>query len=246
MAKFPEELPLLPRASQAVGEARSRAEAERSNGAAALLSALADGEGVAAAALASLPRDQERRAARYVAHMTHVDEQGRPEPPLSADEVTMLKGFLDWQRSTLLWKCRGLDATGLNTKIAGSSLTLGGLLKHMALVEDSWFSWNLHGEAPAEPWSGVDFNSDPDWEFSTAADDTPDELFAMWKQATEGSNERITRAIADGGLDMLAKSRGLEDAPSLRWIMIHMIEEYARHNGHADLLRESIDGEVGE
>ena len=176
-----------------------------------------------------------------------VDEQGRPEPPLSSDEVGTALGFLDYQRATLEWKCRGLDAAALSATTASSSMTLGGLLKHMALVEDSWFSRSLHGNERSAPWVDVDWNSDPDWEWRTAADDSPDQLRALWQAAVERSRRLTADALADGGFDRLAVRTWPDGrAPSLRWIVFHMIEEYARHNGHADLLRESIDGETGE
>jgi uncharacterized damage-inducible protein DinB len=180
--------------------------------------------------------------------MPDLDEQGRPEPPLEADEVDTLLGFLDFQRATFAWKCTGLDAAGLNATIAASSMTLGGLLKHVALVEDSWFCERLHGREPSPPWNSVDWNADRDWEWHSAFGDSPDELVALWEESVARSRACTAEALADGGLDRLAA--WVDDwhgvAPSLRWIVVHMIEEYARHNGHADLLRESVDGVVGE
>jgi uncharacterized damage-inducible protein DinB len=180
--------------------------------------------------------------------MTILDEYGRPEPPVAEDEVGTLLGFLDWQRATLAWKCAGVDAAGLRATTAASSMTLGGLLKHMALVEDSWFAKSLHGRGYSPPWDTVDWKADPDWEWRTAAEDSPEELFALWQDAVQHSRALTEEAMADGdGLSTLAK-QGWPDGrtPNLRWILCHMIEEYARHNGHADLLRESIDGQVGE
>jgi uncharacterized damage-inducible protein DinB len=142
---------------------------------------------------------------------------------------------------------RGLGADGLNTRTAASTITLGGMMKHLALVEDGWFSRSLRGRDYSPPWDGIDWESDPDWEWRTAADDRPEELWALWEDAIARSREQVTAALADGGLDQLA-ARTWPDgrAPSLRWILLHMIEEYARHNGHADLLREAVDGETGE
>jgi uncharacterized damage-inducible protein DinB len=179
--------------------------------------------------------------------MTDVDEHGRPEPPLAADETATLLGYLDYQRATLAWKCGGLDATGLRATVGASSMTLGGMLKHMAVVEESWFSRRLHGRDWRPPWDTVDWQADPDWEWHSAADDAPEELFALWQAAVDRSRSLVAEALADGGLEQLAK-RGWPDgrSPSLRWILCHMIEEYARHNGHADLLRESVDGQTGE
>jgi len=157
-------------------------------------------------------------------------------------------GFLDYQRATLEWKTRGLDSHGLQAMVGASSVTLGGLLKHLALVEDSWFSRWLHGNERQPPWNAVDWNSDPDWEWRTAADDTPDQLRAMWHDAVERSRALVDQALAQrGGLDQLTqRTYPAGGAPSLRWVLCHMIEEYARHNGHADLLREAVDGETGE
>jgi uncharacterized damage-inducible protein DinB len=175
--------------------------------------------------------------------MTDLDEQGRPEPPLAADETATLLGFLDYQRATLAWKCEGLDAAALSATVAASSMTLGGMLKHLARVEDSWFSERLHGRDPQPPWDTVDWA----WEWRSAAEDSPEQLHALWRDAVARSRVLVADALADGGLDRPAE-RAWPDgrAPSLRWIVVHMIEEYARHNGHADLLRESVDGLTGE
>ena len=179
--------------------------------------------------------------------MTVVDEHGRPEPPTSAGELDTLLGFLDYQRATLEWKTRGLDAAGLGATVGASAMTLGGLLKHLAFVEDYWFTYRLHERAPAEPFRSHDWDGDPDWDWRSAAADSPEDLRALWTAACERSRAAAADALADGGLDRLAAlpwDNG--DTPSLRWIVVHMIEEYARHNGHADLLRESVDGETGE
>jgi uncharacterized damage-inducible protein DinB len=179
--------------------------------------------------------------------MTDLDEQGRPEPPLAAGEVDTLLGFLEFQRATLAWKCSDLGATGLNATVGGLSMTLGGLLKHLAYVEDDWFSRWLHAQDRQPPWNTVDWKADPEWEWRTAAEDSPEQLRTLWQDAVARSRTLVADALADGGLDQLAR-RSWPDgrAPSLRWILCHLIEEYARHNGHADLLRESVDGLTGE
>jgi uncharacterized damage-inducible protein DinB len=176
-----------------------------------------------------------------------LDEQGRPEPPLTADELGTLVGFLEFQRATLAWKCEGLDETALRSSLAPSTMTLGGLLKHMAWVEDYWFSCRLLGRPPHETWTDVDWKSDPDHEWNSAVHDSADDLRALWREAVERSRACLEEALARSGLDQLA-SRPWRDgrAPNLRWILVHMVEEYSRHNGHADLLRESIDGLTGE
>ena len=179
--------------------------------------------------------------------MTDVDEHGRPEPPAAGDEAATLLGFLDYQRATLAWKCSGVDAAGMRATVAASSITLGGLLKHLAYVEADWFSESLHGRDREPPWDTVDWKADPDWEWHSAAQDTPEQLLALWRDAVVRSRSRVTEAMADGGLGRLARRTWPDgSAPSLRWILCHMIEEYARHNGHADLIRESVDGLVGE
>ena len=178
---------------------------------------------------------------------TGLDEHGRPEPPIAADEIATLFGFLDYQRATLDWKSRGLDAPGLQATVGVSTITLGGMLKHMAWVEDYWFSRRLRGNDPASPWDRVDWTADSDWEWSSAAANSPEQLHALWQEAVTHSRAMVDAALAEGGLDVLARqpwSNG--ESPSLRWIVVHMIEEYARHNGHADLIRESVDGETGE
>jgi uncharacterized damage-inducible protein DinB len=179
--------------------------------------------------------------------MTDLDEQGRPEPPLAADETATLLGFLDYQRATLAWKCAGLDAAGLGATVAASSMTLGGMLKHLAYVEDSWFSRSLHGRDRQPPWDTVDWKADPDWEWHSATEDSPEQLHRLWQDAVARSRSLVTEALADGGLERLARRTWPDGrAPSVRWILVHMIEEYARHTGHADLLRESVDGQTGE
>ncbi|MEH0938882.1 DinB family protein [Micromonospora psammae] len=179
--------------------------------------------------------------------MTHRDEQGRPKPPLAADEAATLLGFLERQRATLAWKCDGLDAAGLRATVGASSMTLGGLLKHLANVEDSTLAQWLKGTQPGPPWNTVDWDAAPDWDWRSAAEDTPEQLRTLWRDAVARSRVTIDEALADGGLDQLGRfvnSRG--ESPSLRYILITLIEEYARHVGHADLIRESVDGLTGE
>ncbi len=188
--------------------------------------------------------------ARIIAERTedrHVDEFRRVHPPITAGESLAALGFLDYQRDTLAWKTRGLDAEGLRTTTAASSLTLGGLLKHMAFVEDHWFNHWLTGRDRAAPWNSVDWKATRDWDFDSAADDPPEELHALWMTSVRRSQAAIAAAMAQDGFDTAAVREWSEGGrPTLRWIVLHMIEEYARHNGHADLLREAVDGEVGE
>ena len=174
--------------------------------------------------------------------MTH------PEPPLAGDDTATLVGSLERVRAFIAWKCGGLDAAGLRATTAASSITLGGLLKHLALVEDDTFAGKLFGRDLGPPWDAVDRDAEPDWEWRSAAQDTPEQLMTVWRDAVARSRSAVTEALADGGLDHpatgISNARG--EAPSLRRLMIDAIEEYARHVGHADIIRESVDGLVGE
>lgn len=179
--------------------------------------------------------------------MTEIDEHGRIEPPPAADEAATILGFLEYQRATLAWKCSGLDAAGLQATVDPSSMTLGGMMKHLAVVEESWFLTTLHGRDLGPPWNTVDWAADRDWEWRSAAEDTPEQLHALWQGAVDRARAAVEEALADGGMGQLARRARLDGrSPSLRWIVCHMIEEYARHNGHADLLRERFDGATGE
>ena len=179
--------------------------------------------------------------------MTEIDEQGRPEPPLAADEIGTLLGFVDFLRATFEWKCAGLDSAGLTATVGVSSMTLGGMLKHLALVEDDWFTGWLAGQELTAPWDAVDWKADRDWDWHSAAGDSPAELLGLWQSSVARSRLIVEEALAAGGLDQLTRRTWPDGrAPSLRWLLCHMIEEYARHNGHADLIRESVDGQTGE
>jgi uncharacterized damage-inducible protein DinB len=177
--------------------------------------------------------------------MTDID---RSDPPLRASETDTLRGYLDYQRATLRTKTYDLSADQLRATLTPSTMTLGGMLKHLALVEQWWFNEVFLGNAQLEPWASVDWDADEDWDWHSADNDSPEQLRAIFDAATTASDEIIATALVDGGLDQLSvrESRRAEGAFSLRWIILHMIEEYARHNGHADLLRESIDGVTGE
>lgn len=169
------------------------------------------------------------------------------EPPVAGSEADTLIGSLERQRRTFAWKCEGLDAAGLGARLAPSAITLGGMLKHLALVEADYFTWRLLGEDPGEPWNTVDWEAEPGWEWRSAADDTPEQLYALWESAVARSRVNVRKVLAEGGLDRLAHYTGRDgQSPSLRRILADLIEEYARHVGQADLIRESIDGRVGE
>ncbi len=177
----------------------------------------------------------------------HADRKGHPEPPVAGDETATLLGSLERQRATFAWKCGGLDAAGLRVTVGASSIRLGGLLKHLALVEDNTFSGKLLGRDPGPPWNTVDWDTDPDWDWHSAAEDSPEQLYALWQDSVERSRSLVAEVLADGGMDQLARRTWPDGrAPSLRRILVDLIEEYARHTGHADLIRESVDGLVGE
>jgi hypothetical protein len=164
-----------------------------------------------------------------------------PDPPFAVDERETLVTFLDYYRSVLLRKASGLTRAQLAVAVPPSDMTLGGLVKHMALVENNWFVRNWQGADPGEPWASVDWDADPDWDFHSAADDEPEQLLALYTAAIERS-----RTAIEGCDDLSATAESRGRVISLRWMLVHMIEEYARHCGHADLLRQSIDGAVGD
>jgi hypothetical protein len=169
------------------------------------------------------------------------------EPPAAGDELDTLLGALERQRKYVAWKCGNLDSAGLRATLGPSTLTLGGLLKHLAAVEDDMFSVKLHGRDPSPPWDTVDWDADPDWDWHSAAEDNPEQLVSLWQEAVGRSRALVAEAIADGGLDRLASYTWPDGrVPSVRRLLIDMIEEYARHVGHADLIRESVDGLAGE
>jgi uncharacterized damage-inducible protein DinB len=170
-------------------------------------------------------------------------------PPQESGEVATLLGFLTYQRATLEWKCRGLSDEQLRVALPPSSVTLGGLLKHMAYVEDYWFTEVVGGEPAPEPWASADTEADPDWEWSSAADDSGGDLRALWAERVGRSRAIVDARLGQGEATALSEAHsawGGQGRASLRWVLVHMIEEYSRHNGHADLIRESIDGQTGE
>jgi len=169
------------------------------------------------------------------------------EPPLAGSEVEHLTGALDRLRVTFRWKADGLDADQLNTTVGASALTMGGLLKHLAACEDHMFTVRLRGEPIGAPWDTMDGRPSEDWVFTSAVEHSPEELYALYDGAVERSRQRLAAAIADGGLDQPAHISWPDGShPSLRRLVCDFIEEYGRHTGHADLIREAIDGVVGE
>jgi len=164
----------------------------------------------------------------------------RADPPYQADERTMLEAFLEWQRSTLARKCEGLDAEALRRRAAPpSTLSLLGLVRHMAEVERNWFRRYFAGE-DAPPHYCSDAN--PDGEFDDVDEADVDEAFATWQDECAHARDLV---VAAGSLDEAGARLRKGKPVSLRWILVHMIEEYSRHNGHADVIRQCIDGAVG-
>ena len=164
----------------------------------------------------------------------------RREAPVVGGEREMLEAWLDYHRATLEWKCEGLSVEQLRQRsVPPSNLSLLGLVRHMAEVERGWFRGILAGEDIESLYS----EEDRDGDFNAIADADPAEAFATWK-AECGHAREVAKAFSLDDLGRRAeKQRGHFN---LRWILIHMIEEYARHNGHADLLRETIDGATGD
>ena len=169
------------------------------------------------------------------------------EPPLAGTEAEHLAGALDRLRATFRWKADDLDAAGLRARVGASALTIGGLLKHLAVCEDFTFTVKLKGEPMGAPWDASGWDEDDDWEFTSAAGDAPEDLYALWDGAVDRSRARLAAALADGGLDQLAHVSAPDGRhASLRRLVFDLIEEYGRHTGHADLLREAVDGRTGE
>ena len=160
----------------------------------------------------------------------------------------MLLGFLDFLRATIKWKTDGLSDDQLHAKPMPSSMSLGGLLQHLAYVEDFWFGCVLNGEAPSDPWDTIDWKQTPDWEWDTALSTSGDALRDSWDRSIESSRGHWVRLSTLAGFELgdPAVLPGSSESVSVRWVLTHMVEEYGRHCGHADLLREAIDGATGE
>ena len=168
------------------------------------------------------------------------------EPPLAGTEAEALIGSLNRLRGYLLWKCGGLDDAGIRATLGPSSVTLGGLLKHLSAVEATTFAWKLHGRAPFAPFDTADWD-DEGWHWRVDDDDTPESLEALFRASVTQGQALVDEAIATGGLDGLTEAADDEgNRANVRRLVLDMIEEYGRHVGHADLIRESVDGLVGE
>ena len=165
----------------------------------------------------------------------------RRDPTFVADERTALREWLEYQRATLLVKCDGLDAAGLAARpVPSSVLSLHGLVRHMADVERNWFRRWMEG-VPADPLFYDEAHPDGDFEQADGA--TWEADLEVWRAEVEHA-QGVEAGVAS--LDQVCRRPDREQAIDARWIMVHMIEEYARHNGHADLIREMVDGTVGD
>lgn len=168
------------------------------------------------------------------------------EPPIDGTEAEHVLGALHRQRTTLRWKAGGLDEVGLRHRVASSRLSLGGLLLHLAMGEDYYLTTKLRGEELVEPWRSLGHDGTDEWEFTTEAF-SAEEVYAIFDAAVVRNTRRIEDALAEGGLDLVAHvDDGNGNHPRLRRLLVDLVEEYARHTGHADLLREDVDGLVGE
>ena len=170
------------------------------------------------------------------------------EPPLAGTEAEQLVAAIDRQRWTFRWKADGLDGAGLSTRLGSSGLTLGGLLKHLALVDDFYATVKLTGDPLPAVWDELGLvDDDQEWDFRTATDDDPSMLYRLYDEAVERSRARVAEVVRDRGLDgeaHVATPDGVH--ASVRRVLLDLLEEYARHTGHADLLREAVDGRAGE
>jgi len=166
------------------------------------------------------------------------------EPPVAGTDEEHLIGALERLRATFRWKADGLDAAQLDVTIASSSLTIGGLLKHLAFVEDTVFTRKLDGQP-----NTLERGGDGDWELTSARDDTPQQLYALYDDAVARSRARLAQALDSDERrfgQLVHANDGRGNHASLRRLVFDLVEEYGRHTGHADLLREAIDGRVGE
>jgi uncharacterized damage-inducible protein DinB len=170
----------------------------------------------------------------------------RIDPPPAADELTTLRAFLDFFRASLAIKVEGLtDEQARAASVAPSDLNLMGLVRHLADVERSWFQRVLLGLDTDPIWYGSAHpTGDPDGDLHPGPDDTLADALAAWRAEIAAADAALDGRSAD---DLAAReSRGAGGVPNVRWILVHLIEEYARHCGHADLIRQAIDGSTGD
>lgn len=165
---------------------------------------------------------------------------------MAAGEADHLVGMLERLRVACRWEADGLALGDLRAGIPSSALTLGGLLKHLAVVEDDCLAWQIAGERPVTRFIVPDGAEVDQWQFSVSEDETAEEVYALWDDAVARSRVRLADIVSDGALDDPGALDFDGVHPSIRRHICDLIEEYGRHPGHADLLREAIDGRVGE
>jgi uncharacterized damage-inducible protein DinB len=166
--------------------------------------------------------------------LNHAGE--RVDPPLEASEFEMLRSFLDYHRATLLRKVDGVSDEDLRKPMVPSGTSLLGMVKHLAYVEQWWFRTVFRDEEVRYPWT----EEDPDADWRIEPDESTEQIIELYRYSCALSREITAAALPDD------KARNAKFEGTMRWILLHMIEETARHNGHADILRELIDGAVGE
>ncbi len=170
------------------------------------------------------------------------------QPPTAGTDAEHLLGALDRQRETFRWKADGLDDAGLAVRVGASAMTLGGLLLHLAAVEVLYSTWRLDGSPPLGPWDPSDWDTPDGWAatFDVGGRGAA-ELYRVHDDAVARSRARFASTVAADGLDrpVAVTDPGGQHA-TLRRLLFDLLEEYARHTGHADLLREAVDGRVGE
>jgi predicted enzyme related to lactoylglutathione lyase/uncharacterized damage-inducible protein DinB len=172
-----------------------------------------------------------------------VDSGDRRLPPVhTADERTMLTAMLDWYREGVLLKVAGMHQADAVSRRLPSATTAAGLVKHLAVVEDIWFTQRFAGQPMPEPWESVPWDDSPDWEFDSARAEPLEDSVALYRDACERSREVVAAAES---LDATVRVNA-EWEVSMRFILLHMVEETARHLGHLDVLRELADGTTGE
>lgn len=169
---------------------------------------------------------------------------GYPEPPLVGSETDTLVGSLERMRATFAHKCAELDAAGLRMTVGASTVTLGGLLKHLAYMEDINFTGEVAGRELPEPWASMPADGRSEVVWRSAADDSPETLYRQWNVAVARSRSVLREVLATADPGMTYTTGG--EPGTIRRLLVDFVEEYGRHTGHADLIREAVDGRVGE
>ncbi|MGM7667239.1 DinB family protein [Microbacterium sp. A93] len=168
------------------------------------------------------------------------------EPDLDVGELRMLTQFIDYYRAVVRRKAEGLTAGQLNRTLAPSTMNLGGLIHHLDYVEDFWFTEQVEGQPASAPWDRAPWSEDGDWDWNRAAGLTPEELLNAYDERVARSRQIQQRWTDPEARVRAAGRQGAGQRMTYRYVLIHLVEEYSRHAGHADLLREAIDGTVGD